>query len=158
MENLSRREFVAAVTAVAACAGCAFCGSAAEAAPPANAPEAEKVDIGTIADYPKDGIFDKFARPHRFFVIRNEGELYATSSICTHKNAFLAVSANGKEILCKKHGSKFSEYGTATKGPAKNSLPRYAISFDDKKHLIVDTGKSFSEKDWEKEGAFIKVD
>ena len=99
MENLSRREFVAAVTAAAACAGCAFCGSDAEAAPPVSTPEPEKVDIGTLADYPKDGIFDKFARSHRFFVIRNSGELYASSSICTHKNSFLAVSVNGKEIL-----------------------------------------------------------
>ncbi|HZZ42075.1 MAG TPA: Rieske (2Fe-2S) protein [Tepidisphaeraceae bacterium] len=156
MENLSRREFVAAVTAVAACAGCAMCASAAEGAP-ASAPAAEKVDIGTLSDYAKDGIYDKFAKPHRFFVIRNEGELYACSSICTHKNSPLAVSVNGKEILCKKHGSKFSEYGTATKGPAKNSLARFAIAEDDKKHLIVDTGTSFSEKNWEKDGSFIKV-
>jgi nitrite reductase/ring-hydroxylating ferredoxin subunit len=161
MDQLSRREFVAAVTAVAACAGCAMCASAADtaAAPsaPAAPPAGEKVNIGTLADYAKDGIYDKYARSNRIFVIREGGELYAASAICTHKNSPLALAPTGKEIVCKKHGSRFSEHGTAIKGPAKSSLPRYAIAQDDKDHLIVDTAKSFGEKDWEKDGAFIKV-
>lgn len=155
MEKMSRREFVAAATAVvAACGACATCtfGADAAAAPAAGG---EKVDIGTLADYAKDGVYDKFARSNRIFVVRAEGELYACSAICTHKNAPLTY--NGKEIICKKHGSKFSDHGTATKGPAKNSLPRYAIAEDDKKHLVVDTTKSFSEKDWSKDGAFVKI-
>jgi nitrite reductase/ring-hydroxylating ferredoxin subunit len=154
MGQMSRREFVAAATAVvAACGACATCTFAADA--PAAAPVGEKVDIGTLADYPKDGIYDQFARSNRIFVIRNAGELYACSAVCTHKNAPLTL--NGKEIVCKKHGSKFSEHGTATKGPAKSSLPRYAIAEDEKKHLIVDTNKSFGEKEWSKDGATIKV-
>jgi nitrite reductase/ring-hydroxylating ferredoxin subunit len=154
MEQLSRREFVAAVTAVAACASCAMCASAADTAAPA-APAGEKVDIGTVADYAKDGVYDKFAKTNRIFVIRNAGELYAASAICTHKNSPLTVK--GGKIECKKHGSKFSEYGTSTKGPAKGSLPRYAISENAEKHLIVDTNVSFGEKEWGKEGASIKL-
>lgn len=152
MEKMSRREFVAAATAVvAACGACATCTFAADAAAQAEA----KVDIGALSEYPKDGIYDKFAKSNKFFVVRNEGELYACSAVCTHKNAPLTL--NGKEIVCKKHGSKFSEYGNSTKGPAKNSLPRYAIAENDKKHLIVDTSKSFSEKEWQKDGAFVKI-
>lgn len=154
MEKMSRREFVAAATAVvAACGACATCTFGAEAG--SGAPAGEKVDIGTLADYPKDGIYDKFAKTNRIFVVRNEGELYACSATCTHKNAPLTY--NGKEIVCKKHGSKFSEHGTATKGPAKSSLARYAIAEDDKKHLVVDTATSFTEKDWGKAGASVKV-
>ncbi len=150
-QQMSRREFVAVATAVvAACGACATCSLAA-----GIEVKAEKVDVGTLADYPKDGIYDKFAKDKHFFVIRHEGELYATSAICTHKNNQLYVK--GQEIVCKKHGSKFSEYGTATKGPAKNSLPRFAITQNDEKHLIVDTAKEFHEKEWEKDGAFIKI-
>ena len=153
MEQLSRREFVAAVTAVAACASCTLCGAADALA--ADAATGEKVTIGTLADYPKDAVYDKFAKSHRLFVIRNDGQLYAASAICTHKNSPLTLK-EGK-IECKKHGSKFSEHGTSTKGPAKGSLPRYAISQSADQKLIVDTAKSFGEKEWEKPEAFIKV-
>ena len=47
--------------------------------------------------------------------------------------------------------------GTSTKGPAKGSLYRYAISVNADGDIIVNKEKQFAEKEWEQEGAFITV-
>lgn len=154
-QQISRRGFVAMTAVAAAAAGCLACGgSLCEAADSLQAASGP-VEAGSLADYPKDGVYDKFAKSHKFFIIRNAGEVYATSAICSHKQA--ALTLQGQDIVCKKHGSKFSVHGTATKGPAKTSLLRYGISKSADGKLTVDTSKSFGEKDWEKEGASVKV-
>jgi hypothetical protein len=48
-------------------------------------------------------------------------------------------------------------HGTATKGPAKGSLSRYAISVNDAGKIMVDRSKSFAEKEWGDPGSFITV-
>src|SRR5204863_1495523 len=106
------------------------------------------------ADFPTDGIInDKLSKTQRILVVRNEGKIYALNSTCTHKNA--AVLAKGTEIVCPNHGSRFSLYGTATKGPAKASLTRYAISVNDAGRILVDKSKQFDEKHWDDPAAFI---
>ena len=159
MSDLNRREFVIA-TAVAAGA-CACCGEELLAAdPPASAPAsaAGPVDVGTKADYPKDGtINDKLAKPKelRILVVRNEGKIYAINSTCTHKNCAVKAGKDPGDIVCPCHGSKYSLHGTATKGPAKGSLFRYGISVNDKGRIMVDKSKQFPEKQWDDAGASI---
>ncbi|HYO08555.1 MAG TPA: Rieske (2Fe-2S) protein [Tepidisphaeraceae bacterium] len=161
MSDLNRRQFVsltvaAAATAAAACTGC-LCSDALAAQPPTSAPSSKgPVDVGTLAEYPKDGtIVDKWSKSDRVMVVRHEGKIYALNSTCTHKNAALRVKDG--EINCPSHGSKFTPQGTSTKGPAKGSLFRYGISVNDKGKIIVDKTKQFAEKDWESAGAFIKA-
>jgi cytochrome b6-f complex iron-sulfur subunit len=157
-EQMNRREFVVLSSVIAA--GCAMgaCGADALAAPPkgdmaGSGGGGGKVDVGPLADYAKDGITDKFARPNKFFVVRADDKIYACSARCTHKSSPLKTKSDG--FSCPSHGSQFSVQGTVTKGPAKASLVRYAISKNDAGHLLVDTGKSFSEKDWEKPESFV---
>jgi cytochrome b6-f complex iron-sulfur subunit len=168
MPDLNRRQFVtvASATVAAACAMCA-CGETvlAEEAPgggsggkaPTTGPAFAKtpVDIGPKSDYAKDGIVDKFAKSSRILVVTNAGKIYAPTATCSHKNC--AVKLKDSVITCPCHGSKFSIEGTSTKGPAKASLYRYAVSVDDKGNVIVDRSKQFAEKDWDSEGASIKV-
>ena len=161
-EQMNRREFVVLGSAIAAgCALCA-CGAEAFAAPGDKGSMAGssgggggKIDIGPLTDYASDGITDKFMRPNRFAVVRNDGKIYACSARCTHKSSPLKVKDG--HFACPSHGSEFSSQGTVTKGPAKSSLVRYAISKNDAGHLIVDTSKSFSEKDWEKPESFVEA-
>jgi len=148
MADLDRRSFLALTAGL--CAACALGGNVL-AAPDTKA---EPVDIGPLSGFKTDGVNDKFARNH-FLVIRNDGKLYASSSLCTHKGVPLTV--RGGEILCTKHGSKFSNEGTVTKGPARDSLVRYAISTNDKGHVIVDTGTSFREKNFGDKKAYVDV-
>ena len=151
MSELNRRQFV--IASVSAACACALAETCMAAGPTTGS---STVDIGTLADFTKDGVTDKWARTEKFFVIRNERKLYASSSTCTHKRTTLRVR-NG-EIACPAHGSKFSLMGVPTKGPAKSPLYRYAISKDARGHLIVDKTKQFDEKDWDKPDAFLKLD
>jgi len=155
---------VIATTVAAACA-CCLCASDAIAADaptsaPSGAPAASTglLDVGTKADYPKDGsINDKLAKPKetRVIVVRNEGKIYAMTSTCTHKNC--AVKAKDADIVCPCHGSKYSLHGTPTKGPAKGSLFRYGISVNDKGRIMVDKSKQFPEKQWDDPAASISA-
>lgn len=169
MSDLNRRDFVtgAATVAAAACA-CCLCNEANAAdAPAAGAPAAPAapsgpVEVGTKADYPKDGtINDKHAKPKelRILVVRNEGKIYALNSTCTHKNCAVKTQtdpakAAAAPLVCPCHGSGYSLHGTATKGPAKGSLFRYGISEKEGK-LLVDKSKQFAEKDWGDAAAFV---
>ena len=166
MSELNRRQFVvtAAVTAAATCCACGL-AQAAEAEGhqetkdkpgPTTGPAFAKgpVDVGPKSAYTKDGVTDKFAKSNRVLVIRHEGKIYAPTATCTHKNCALKAGKSD-DIACGCHGSKFSLMGTATKGPAKGSLYRYAISVNDNGHIIVDKSKQFDEKDWDKDGASI---
>ncbi len=148
MAEIDRRGFLALTAAV--CATCALGGNvlAADA-------KTEPVDVGLLADYKADGISDKFAKSNRILVIRSDGHLFAATAICTHKGAMLTVK--GQEIVCPKHNSHFSVEGTVTKGPAKDTLVRYAISVDDKGHVIVDPNTSFHEKNFDDKKSFVEI-
>ena len=155
MSELNRRDFVVAAIG-AVCAGC-MCEFAEGAAPPSSqsGQMSGTVDIGTKADYPKDGfISDKFIKSNQVVVAREDGKIYAMTAICTHRRA--TVSVKGAEIVCAKHGSHFSGMGTPTKGPAKISLMHFAIK-EEKGRLIVDKSKQFEEKKWDDPAASVSA-
>ncbi len=167
--DLNRRQFVAA-TAALACAtvACECCAAEAEADAKdkeqkeekedkenKSKPQSKSVDAGALTEYAKDGITDKFAKADKVMLIRHEGKLYAPSAICSHKRCTIKVK--DAVLTCPCHGSKFTNLGVPTKGPAKVPLFRYAISTNDKGNVIVDKTRQFEEKEWETDGAFIKV-
>jgi len=158
--QLNRRQLLVTAAAVTcACAvGCPFAEAAA-----AKDTDTSSVDIGTMADYPKDGPYDKFAKkPAALIVVRDKGKLYALTSVCTHKSKQLKVEDN--EIVCTAHDSPFDNQGVPkakTKDgddtPAKKPLVRYAISKDAAGKLIVDKSKSFDKDKWDDPASFVKV-
>ena len=83
-------------------------------------------EIGNVADYPHDGIYDTFAKSDKVLVVRRGGQLYAMSAICTHRTC--TVKSHGDDLRCPCHGSRFNAAGHVIKGPAAHDLPRYAIS------------------------------
>ena len=166
MSELNRREFVqlssAAAVAMAA-AGCLCCEEVALAEGPASAPSqgdlpAKFLDVGTVDDYPKDGISDKFAaKPTRVLVVRKGDRIYASSATCTHRACGVKVKMDTHQLACPCHGSKFDNNGKPVSGPAKAPLFRHAITLNEQKHLIVDKSKQFGEKEWDNAQAFVKV-
>jgi Rieske Fe-S protein len=112
-------------------------------------------DAGPLSDF-GDGIADTFANNDpKIFVVRDGGKLFVSQSECTHKRCILKRTGAG--YSCKCHKSKFDVAGVPKAGPAKTPLPRYAVSLDDRKHVIVDLGKTFNEEQWDDAAAFIKV-
>jgi len=164
MPDLNRRSFLATATAAAVAATCACALDCPFAlAADAAAEDTGPVDIGTPADYPKDGPYDKFAKkPTSLLVVRDGGKLFAPTAICTHKKANLAV--DGGEIVCPKHDSPFDNQGVpkpmtkdGDETPAKKPLVRYAISKNADGHLIVDRSKTFDKDKWDDAASFVKV-
>ena len=158
--ELNRRSFLVTAAAVTcACAvGCPFAEGAA-----AKDTDTSTVDIGTLADFPKDGPYDKFAKkPNSLIIVRGEGKLYALTSVCTHKSKQLKVEDN--EIVCTAHDSPYDNQGVpkaktkdGDERPAKDPLDRYAISRNAEGHLIVDKSKRFPKGKWEDPASFVKT-
>lgn len=149
-----RRTFLAAAAA-AACAGCPLVAAAAAAAK--DATPAEPVDVGTAADYPRDGgVSDAYAKSHGFFLVRDNGTLYALGASCTHKKTLLKVK--GKAIVCPKHGARFDVNGDVTKAPARRPLPRYAIVQDEVGRITVDPSRVFEADARHDEASRVRVD
>jgi Rieske Fe-S protein len=159
-EELNRRTFLtAAATTVAVLSLPVLQSQSAFAAdaPPASA---AGVDVGLLTSFKKDGITDTWAGKGKgeFLVIRQDGKIYASSSLCTHKGCVVTKAAD--DLYCKCHRSHFSMQGTATAGPAQRSgsLPRYAIATDANGHVRVDKSKQFSEKQWDDPASFVRVE
>ena len=158
---LNRRTFLAtAAAATCACAlGCPF----AEAQDAKDA-DAATVDIGTAADFPKDGPYDKFAKkPNSLIVVREGGKLYAMTAVCTHKKKQLKVE--DAEIVCAAHDSPFDNQGVpkpktkeGDETPAKEPLDRFAIARNSEGRLIVEKAKRFPKGKWEDPASFVKLD
>ena len=153
MSELNRREFV--VAAACAAGACMMCGALAEAAEPTAEAGGSKVDAGTIADYAKDGVYDKLADSKKVLIVRDNGKLYAMTAICTHKMG--TVKIKGTELVCPKHNSHFANDGKPKSGPAKAALFHLGISQNADGHILVNPSKKFGENQWNDAGASIAV-
>jgi cytochrome b6-f complex iron-sulfur subunit len=156
MSDLNRRQFLIAAATTAAVISLPVLQSQAQDAPTTK-PAGKAVDVGTLKSFDKDGINDKWSAKKKggFFVVRGDGKLYACSSSCTHRGVTVAVKDN--ELVCPAHNSHFSVQGTVTSGPAKSSLPRYAISVEDNGHVMVDKSKQFAEAHWDDTASFVTI-
>jgi Rieske Fe-S protein len=153
MTQMNRREFVAAV----ACAAC-MCGlgSAAELLADTPAP-AGGLDVGLKSDYSADGITTTWMKaPNKVAVIRNEGKIYACTTICTHRGAIVNAE-NNSSFECPRHHATYDIQGNVTHGPAKVALSHFAISVNNDGHIIVDQSKSFTSDQWDDPNSFVKV-
>jgi nitrite reductase/ring-hydroxylating ferredoxin subunit len=153
MPDLPRRTFLAAAASAAA-AACA-CASCPLAAAPREKKPAEPVDVGTLADFPRDGAYDAYVEAGGFFLVRAKGRLYAVGADCTHKATPLKVKEGA--FACPKHGARFDLTGKVIKAPAKRPLPRYAISLDGAGHVIVDASRTIEKDKLNDDGSFVEV-
>ncbi len=153
MSDLNRREFV--VAAACAAGACMMCGAIAEGADSAPDVGGTKVDAGTVADYAKDGPYDKLADTKKILIVRDGSKIYAMTALCTHKMG--TVKIKGTELVCPKHNSHFANDGKPTKGPAKAALFRLGISQNADGHILVDPNKKFGENQWTDPDASITV-
>ena len=136
--ELTRRQF--AILSAAVAAGCIPGGSAAAAiaaTSPSTQPSvpAGAVDAGPLSDFKADDAYDAF-REQGFFVIRRNDQIFALSSVCTHKGCKVRV-ADDLSFFCKCHKSTFDKDGHVTHGPARRDLPRLEVAEDGRDHLLV---------------------
>src|SRR5947209_8556997 len=99
MADMNRRDFLAAAAALT-CA-CALCPSIAHAeddedddAPKAAVIPGEKVDVGPLANFAKDGGVDKWNKDHNVLIVRDKGKLFALTAVCSHKKYLVKLADN----------------------------------------------------------------
>ena len=171
MSDLTRRNLLV-IAGASACAGCLAETSAVladdddEKRPRRRkhdddegqkGPTVKSIAIGKLSDYPKAGFYDKY-RPQKVMVSKLDDRLVVMSAICTHKGCTVKVQpADSAELFCPCHKALFSDQGTATKGPAKASLVRYAVSQAADGTITADLTKSFAERQWDDAAAFIPL-
>jgi Rieske Fe-S protein len=126
---MNRRRFLALATTATVCTavGCPLI------ADPGSA--GGVLDVGPVSSYGHDGVYDAY-RSLGCFIVRRGGELFALSSICTHRHVQLKAEPD-QSFYCRRHGSTFDPNGHVTKGPAKQDLPRLATSVNAAGHLLV---------------------
>lgn len=154
-DDLNRRSFLAACAACATCPVAIWAAADAPARKDGDRSSKEPVDAGKLSDYPKDGVYDKFAKDEGFFIVREKDRLFAPSSHCTHRAT--AIAMKGEEFVCPKHGARFTRQGIVTRGPAKRPLPRYAIAVDDDGKITVDPSKTFDKDKWDDKSSYVPV-
>jgi len=142
-------------------AGCVTCsgmglGTAHALAGEPEAKPTREFDAGLLTEFASDGVYEQFARRERLLVIRKQGRIFVSSSTCTHRNCVVKFSNENNELRCPCHGSSFDDTGTILEGPATISLPRYGVWVRNQR-LIVNTNQLFTERNWDKAGAFVEV-
>ena len=93
------------------------------------------VNAGPASNYAADGVYNNF-RDQGFFVIRQDGKLFALSAICTHRKCKLTAEPD-RSFYCKCHGSTFDPDGHVTKAPARRDLPVFSTTTDENGQLLV---------------------
>jgi Rieske Fe-S protein len=126
---MNRRHFLVVLGAVATSAVTTGFGA------DATGEDVDIFDLGPLEQFEQDKVYDE-NREKGFFVIRRGEEIFALSSICTHKGC--KVRAQGDEsFLCKCHKSRFDPVGKVLNGPAQTDLPRLSIKLSEDKHVLV---------------------
>lgn len=90
-----------------------------------------------------------------FFLVREGGRAYAVSATCTHRDC--PLEADGREIACTCHGSRFTPRGEVLVGPAVRALPRFGISAGADGRVVVDRARVYEPGRWEEAGAYLVV-
>ncbi len=126
---LNRRQFLLLATGLAT-----GCQTENDDRPPVAA-KFRAVNAGPAADYTRDGVYTRF-RNLGFFVVRRGDQLFALSSICTHRKCKLDAEPD-RSFSCPCHGSTFDPRGKVTAGPARRDLPTLPTTTDEQGQLIV---------------------
>lgn len=146
--SYNRRGFVSLAS------GCLLCGLG---IPAARAGTDRPIDVGTLKDYTRDEISEKFIQSD-IFVIRHKGRLFAATAICPHRAGYLLRDPQKPtRIICASHEWTFDAEGALTRGSGNRGLDRFAISVNDKGRIIVDTSREFHQEQWGDKASFIAI-
>ncbi len=93
------------------------------------------INAGPVSNYAADGVYGRL-RASGFFIVRRGNQLFALSSVCTHRHCLVGVEPD-HSFLCPCHGSTFDPTGHVTEGPARRDLPTLATFINEKGELMV---------------------
>jgi cytochrome b6-f complex iron-sulfur subunit len=117
-----------------------------------------KVKIGFPSEYEEGKVVDRF-KDQNFWVVHNNGIIYALSTTCTHLGCTPNWLEREEKFKCPCHGSGFKITGVNFEGPAPRPLERWAIYAGEDGQLVVDKSKKFQKEmgQWDNPESFFKV-
>lgn len=128
---MNRREFLVVLGSTAA----VVAGSSAGWAADAEGASYDVIDVGRLDQFEQDKVYDEH-REQGFFIIRRSDEVFALSSICTHKGCKVRAQ-DDQSFLCKCHKSRFDPAGKVLNGPATRDLPRLSVKLNEQNRVLV---------------------
>ena len=117
-----------------------------------------KFKVGFPDQYEEGKVVDRF-KDQNFWIVRNNGIIYALSTTCTHLGCTPNWLEGERKFKCPCHGSGFHITGVNFEGPAPRPLERWALSVADDGQLLVDKSRKFQKElgQWNDPDSFIKV-
>jgi cytochrome b6-f complex iron-sulfur subunit len=102
-------------------------------------------------------VFEEWKEEHGVWIVKENNRLYAIHSRCTHLGCTPNWFAEDGVFKCPCHGSQFYGNGVNFAGPAPRPLDRFKISLDVDGQIIIDKGKIYTYKEFDKPGAYLKI-
>lgn len=99
-------------------------------------PDPAPIIVGTATDFPNDSL--TFVAAATAWVGRDEAGYFAMSAVCPHLGCTLRQ--NESDFACPCHGSRFSQTGAVTHGPANSPMQYLAVIFETG-NLLIDPAK-----------------
>jgi cytochrome b6-f complex iron-sulfur subunit len=83
--------------------------------------------IGFPDDFSIGMVDIRFKKKYAVWIVRNESELYALSTVCTHLGCTPNWLSTEQKFKCPCHGSGFRMTGINFEGPAPRPLERFKV-------------------------------
>jgi len=137
-EPIPRRDFLGRLAVFSSFASLAFALAGIMRLPKAAVlPSPSKKFSVKLPEAMQPGV--PFVPPGRSVAIfRDEGGVYAVSTVCTHLGCIVKADAGGFKCPC--HGSEFRRDGTVVRGPAPKPLPWLALAVSAGSVCTIDEG------------------
>ena len=87
----------------------------------------QQFKIGFPEDFKDDKVTIDFKRSHNVWIVREQGKIFALSTICTHLGCTLNWLETDRKFKCPCHGCGFKSSGVNFEGPPPRPLDRYRI-------------------------------
>jgi len=104
--------------------------------PPIIQPKPSPVIAGIVTDFPSNSL--TFIAAATAWMGRDDAGFFAMSAVCPHLGCTLGE--DGLSFACPCHGSRFSQTGAVTHGPA-NSPMQYLAVISQSGNLLIDPAK-----------------
>ncbi len=117
----------------------------------------QQFKVGFPADFTR-GVSEKYKSEYGVWVCRNEEQIYALITVCTHLGCTPNWLGGEDKFKCPCHGSGFYKSGINFEGPAPRPLERAAIKIDDDGQLLVDKNRKFLYEmaQWDDPASFVE--
>ena len=115
--------------------------------------------VGFPEDFATGAVDERFKESRGVWVVRDEREIYALISTCTHLGCTPNWLAAEEKFKCPCHGSGFYKTGINFEGPAPRPLERAAVALADDGQIVIDKGRKFLQEkgQWTDPDSFLKV-